>query len=107
MNTYVAISEENKIYSWLPDPNEQYSQPPDNAICWVTADNDDGLLSEAKDKFSKLGFEILSVDFYSPAPGADNRAIHLVVKERTDTSSIEIGESKLSRLDMTKGWIAH
>lgn len=107
MNSYVAISEENKIYSWKPSPNEQYSQPPDKAICWVIADNDEGLLSEAKDKFSNLGFEIVSADFYSPAPGADNRAIHLIVKERTDTSSIEIDESKLSRVDMTKGWRAH
>lgn len=105
MNSYIAIQEENKIYSWRPDPEEQYDQPPVGAICWVSGETDDELLSNARDKFSKLGFEIASADFYSPGPS--EKPIHLIVKERTDTESIAIGNGKLDRTDMTKGWIVH
>jgi hypothetical protein len=105
VNAYVAISEDNKRYSWYPSPNEQFEQPPVDAVCWVNGDSDEDLLASARSKFSTLGFEIIEALFYSPGPGG--RAIHLIVKERIDTDDIEIGTSHLTRTDLNQKWYIH
>jgi hypothetical protein len=105
MNAYVAIQEQNKVYGWMPSPNEQYEQPPANAICWVSGDNEEILLKNARNKFAGLGFDVLGAEFYSPGPG--EKSIHLIVNQRDDVSEFSIGDGKLTRLDMTVDWVAH
>lgn len=100
MNAYVAVSENNDQFVWLPSPDEQYETPPPNAVCWVRGANDEELLLNARTKFEGLGFTILDVSFYSPAPGG--RAIHLIVAERALETDIQIGNSKLIRVDTTQ-----
>lgn len=105
MNAYIALTEENDVYVWSPRPNEQYQQPPADAICWVSGETDEELLQAARGKFGGLGFEIVSAEFYRPGPG--EKSIHLMVKERTDTSEITVGQRSLVRRDKTKGGIVH
>lgn len=100
MNAYVAISENNPQFIWLPSPGEQYETPPPNAICWVQGATDEELLSNAREKFEGLGFTIVDASFYSPAPGG--RAIHLIVDERASDTEIHVGDSTLHRQDMTQ-----
>ncbi|SRR5258708_23590134 len=95
MHVYVSIEENNNTHIWLPNPNEQYNAPPTDAICWISGNNDAELLHHAINKFTKLGFEIMDAQFYQPAPGG--RGIKLIVKQRTTSEELQIGNSTLGR----------
>ncbi|MEO8863110.1 MAG: hypothetical protein ABI354_02195 [Candidatus Saccharimonadales bacterium] len=104
MNAYISISEENMVFYWHPAPNEQYENPPPDAICWVGGDNDKDLLSKASNKFTAMGFEIVTSELHHYATG--KIGIDLTVKERNDINEIPVGNSRLCRVNMTEQ-VAH
>jgi hypothetical protein len=105
MNAIISIHEKDSTYAWVASPNEQYEEPPANAISWVSGDTEEALLQAAKDKVDAFGFTILesTVKEKTPERTPDRREVTFKVSPRKDVSSITVGQSRLSRVDLAQG----